>query len=184
VDAALGWLGTVFESLLTLFPRLVIVRSTHQGIKWRGGKKPVRLAPGVHAYWPLVSEVELRVVARQTVNLVTQVLMTKDKQSAVVGGFVVYSIDDIVRAMGEKNWDVDDTLTNIAMAAIVEVVTSHTLDELLSGISEGRNSTVHRKLTLTCRKQLKQFGVAIQRAGITDFSQTRVYRLVGNMEGI
>jgi hypothetical protein len=86
----------------------------------------------------------------------------------------------VVKAIGEKNWDVDDTVANIALAAVVEVVTSHTLDELLEGVSEGRNSKVNRSLTITCRKQLRQFGVQIQRCGITDFAESKAYRLVGD----
>jgi len=180
MEAALGWLGQIFEALLCIVPRLIIVRATHEGVKWRMGKDAVRVPKGLCFYWPLVSEVDRIVVARQTINLPTQVLTTKDKKPVVVGAFAVYSIYDVVKAIGEKNWDVDDTVANIALAAVVEVVTSHTLDELLEGVSEGRNSKVNRSLTITCRKQLRQFGVQIQRCGITDFAESKAYRLVGD----
>lgn len=180
MDAALGWIGQIFEAIMCIFPRLLIVRATHEGVKWRHGGEAIRLAKGLHVYWPLVSQIEMVVVARQTLNLPSQVLTTSDKRSVTVGAFVVYSLDDVVKAIGEQNWDVDDTVANIAMAAVVEVVTSHTLDELLKGVSEGRKSRVARKLTVCCRSQLKQFGVAIARCGITDFAESQVYRLVGD----
>lgn len=74
----------------------------------------------------------------------------------------------------------DDTVSNITLGAVVEVVTSHTLEELMAGISEGRRSTINRRLTSTCKRALRQFGVNIHRCGITDFSTAKVYRLVGN----
>ena len=180
MEAALGWLGTIFEAVLNLFPRLTILRAPHEAVKWRNGKEAIRVPKGLCFYWPLVTEIERIVVSRQTINLPTQVLETKDGKSVVVGSFAVYSIYDVVKAIGERNWDVDDTVANICMAAVVEVVTAHTVDELREGVAEGRNSKINRALTMTCRKQLRQFGVQIQRCGITDFSQSKVYRLVGD----
>jgi regulator of protease activity HflC (stomatin/prohibitin superfamily) len=120
------------------------------------------------------------VVARQTLNLPTQTLMTRDKQQIIVGAFVVYNIKDAVQAIGERNWDVESTVGDITQAAIVEEITKRTLDELLEGVSGGRDSNLSKALTGNCRKQLRPFGVRVWRCGLTDFSTSRVYRLIGN----
>ena len=164
-------LGQVLASVLGLIPRLVIVRATHRGIKFRRGWKPIELKPGLHIYWPLISQVDIIVTARQTNQLAHQVLITKDGESIVVGGYVVFYMADAVRAAGQKNWDVDSTVDDIARAAIVDVVCSHTLDELREGVGN--------ELTRQCRRKLNQFGVGVRKAGFTDLCKCRVHRVVG-----
>lgn len=180
METAFGWLGQIFEALLQFIPRLIIVRNTHQAVKWKMGGKVVPIEKGRRTwYWPLVTDVETIVVARQTINLATQCLMTSDQKQVVAGGFVVYHINDVVQAIGERNWDVESTVGDISMAAIVEEVMQHELDDLLESISLGMQGDFNKKLTDNCRKQLRQFGVYVDRAGLTDFSTCRVYKVLG-----
>lgn len=165
-------INQLLMTILSFVPRMVIVRSTHAGIKFRRGKIPKPMHPGLHWYWPLVSEVDIRVTARQTNTLPPQVLETKDGVGVVVGGYVVFYISDILAACA-TNWDVDNTVDDIARSAMVEVVTSHTYEELRRGMT--------LELTKKCRSKLKQFGVGIKRAGVTDLSRCKTYRVVGGM---
>ena len=181
MDAALGWLGQVVEALLQFIPQLKIIRATHEGVRWKRGKFLCRMKSGLHIWWPLVTEIEEIVVARQTLNMSVQTLETKDHKQVIAEGFVVYRIHDVVKAIGKRNFDVDSTICDIAQAAIVEFVMSHSLSELKEGIAD-RDSDLSRKLTTDCRKQLRQFGVSIQRCGFTDFSTTKVYRMIGNSQ--
>src|SRR5688572_16869595 len=130
MEGALGWIGQIVEWLGRFVPRLLIVRSTHGGVKWRSGAQPVPMGPGLHVYWPLVTDVEVIVTARQTDNLATQVLTTKDGQRVVVGVVVVYRIADVVQAIGERNWDHASTIADVTQAAIVSVIAGATLAEL------------------------------------------------------
>lgn len=180
MDSVFGLLGQILEALFSVVPRLCIIRATHNAIKWRHGKIPIACGPGLMIYWPLVTEVELLVVARQPLNLPTQSLMTKDKHQVVVGAVVVYRISDIVKAIGERNWDVESTVGDITQVAIVEEITRRNLDDLLKGVSEGKDSDLNRALTQNCRDQLRQFGVYVARCGLTDFSTCRVYKVLGN----
>jgi len=180
METAFGWLGQIFEGLLQFIPRIVIVRNTHQAVKWKVGGKLVEINRGRRTwYWPLLTDIETIVIARQTVNFATQVLMTKDQKQVVAGGFVVYHINDVIQAIGEKNWDVDSTVSDITMAAILEEVMQQKLDGLLESISLGVEGEFTKKLTANCRKQLRQFGVYVDRAGLTDFSTCRVYKVLG-----
>lgn len=173
---AFSWLGQIIESLGSIIPRLLIVRATHRGIAWTRGKHVRELKPGIHIYWPIITDVEQVVAARQTLNLPTQVLMTKCRQQIVVGCLIVYRLSDVILAIGERNYDVDATVSDVTQAAIVEVCSSSTLDELQAGIA----TTIEKKLTKTTRKRLRQFGVAVHRCAVTDFSTCRTYKLITN----
>ena len=181
METAFSWIGQIFEGLLQFIPRLIICRNTHAGVKWKLGGKSVSIKSGSRVvYWPLLTEVELIVVARQTANFSTQVLMTNDEKQVVAGAFVVYHIIDVVQAIGERNWDVESTVADITMAAIVEEIMQRSLDDLREQIAEGAEGEFCRSLTENCRKQLRQYGVRVDRAGLTDFSTCKVYRMMGN----
>lgn len=169
------WLNDIITALLELVPRRVIIRSTHAGVKWRPLRGPVEMKPGWRIWWPLLSDIEVIPVARQTLNTPTQALMTKDGKQVVAGGVVVYSINDIVKAIGQQNYDVDETVHDITQAAIVQVITSWNSEELLKEIS----GKVEKDLTDTCRKQLRCFGVYVKRAALTDYSHCRSLNLLG-----
>lgn len=179
MESAFAWFGQVIEALLSFIPRLILVRATHQGVKWKYGKYAKRLDPGLHLYWPLVSDYELIVTARQTLNLPTQSLMTKDRKQVVVGSVIVYRIRDAVDAIGERNWDVDSTLRDITQATVVEVVTSNTLEDLLNGMAQGNDSDLIKSFTENVRKELRQFGVYIGQAKFSDFSTSKVFNIMG-----
>ena len=169
MEAALGWLGRIYEALLELVPRRVIVRHTCGGVRWSMGRQPRELRPGLRIYWPLVSEIEIIVVARQTINTPTQSLMTKDGETVVAGGVIIYKISDVVKAIGCQNWSPEETANDIAQAALVEVISSHDFDWLLENIS----GEVEKELTRICQDQLRKFGVYVSRAALADFSTVR-----------
>ena len=147
MESALGWFGEIVQACLSLIPRLIIVRATHEAVKWRCGKDAIRLKPGLHIYWPITTEVEQIVVARQPTNLVAQTLTTLDGKSVVVGAVIVYRINDAVQAIGRIKHDVDQTIGDITQAAIADIIASHTLAEIREGMREGQESLFDRKLT-------------------------------------
>lgn len=173
-----GFLGQIIEAILSFVPRLVVIRATHRGVKWKRGKHPIAVGPGLTVYWPLVSELDLVAVARQTLNLTTQHLVTSDDVPVAIGGFVVYTIEDVVLAIGEKNYDVDDTIGDLAQAALVEEVTALSYAELLEGLAGGVDSELYKSMTQNLHEQLSEYGVAVERAGLTDFAKCRVFRLL------
>lgn len=170
-----SWLSDIFNAVLRLFPRPVIIRATHSGVKWRWGRYVKKMHAGWDWVWPLTTEWEIIVTARQTNNLPNQALVTLDKQQVVAGALVVFSIKDVVQAIGERNWDVNTTVNDISEAAIVGVVTRWKLDDLLLNLT----GKVEEELTEACRKQLRQYGIHIQRCCFTDFAPCRIYKIMG-----
>jgi regulator of protease activity HflC (stomatin/prohibitin superfamily) len=174
--SAFAWLGDIIQALGKVIPRLMLVRATHRAVRWTWGRWIKELKPGLHIYWPMIADVDLIVVARQTLNLPTQVLMTRDGHQIVMGCLIVYRIKDVVLAIGERNFDVDATVSDITQGAVVECCSGHTLDELREGLATG----IEREMTQITRKRLRQFGVYVHRTAVTDFSTCRTYKLITN----
>lgn len=174
------WLGQIIEAILKFFPRVIIIRATHGGVKWLRGWKVKELKPGLHVYWPLFSDVDTIVTARQTTAIPEQVLTTKDGRRVVVKALTVYRIPSVVAAIGERNWDVDTSVADIASAAVVHVIATHTYDEIMTGISD---ETLPRSLTKAVRKALRPFGVAISKCLLVDFAECQVYKLMNGSGG-
>lgn len=172
MEGAFAWLSELFQWLGRFIPQVLIVRATHGGVKWVRGKIVKELKPGWHLYWPITTDYEIIVTARQTGNLPSQVLMTADQKNVVVAVVIVYRIANVIRAIGEKNWNPDDTVRDIAQAAVVGSVTKLTLDELLE-------KGVEQELTQECRRQLAKFGIAVYRCFTTDLSTCRVHKMLG-----
>src|SRR4030067_794893 len=98
MESAFAWLNQLFQAIYQLFPRILIVRATHGGIAWVRGKHVKLLVPGLHIYWPLTTDVEVIVTARQTLAIPDHVMATKDSKK--VGGKTLVGdrISDPVRA--------------------------------------------------------------------------------------
>jgi regulator of protease activity HflC (stomatin/prohibitin superfamily) len=169
METAFAWLGQIFDALLQLVPRRVIVRATEGGVKWSLWFGPKEMKPGIRIYWPLISDIEVIVVARQTLNTPTQSLMTSDGETVVAGGVIIYKISDVVQAIGKANWCPETTAGDIVQAALVEIVASHECDFILKNIS----GVIEEELTLKTREQLRRFGVYVGRAALADFSTVR-----------
>jgi len=133
------------------------------------------LAPGLHVYWPLTTEVEVIVTARQTLTIPEQVLATKDGKKVVVKTLVVYKIRDVEHAIGRVNWDVDSTINDLTQSAVVRVVATHTYDEIMKGLAD---ETLITTLTREVRKELRQFGVHVVRSKLVDFAECKVFKLM------
>lgn len=177
MESAFAWLSELVHTFYKFIPHILIIRATHGGVKWVRGKKIKPLAPGLHFYWPLTTEVEILVTARQTLAIPDQVLATKDGKTVVVKTLVVYKIRDVVHAVGRVNWDVDTTINDLTQSAVVRVIATHTYEEIMQGI---RDDTLTQTLTTEVRKELRQFGVYVVRSKLVDFATCRVFKLMTN----
>ena len=175
MEAAFAWLGQIFEALLQFVPRRVIVRATEGGVKWSLWREPKEMKPGIRFYWPLITDIQIDNVPRTSFNSPTQPLMTKDGKEVVAGGVVVYKISDVVQAWGALNHDPANTCQDIIQAVIAEVVSMYECDYILTNLS----GEIEKEITEKARKQLRQFGVYVNRAGLAAFSTTRNQHMSG-----
>lgn len=165
MTGALDWFGQAIEWLGRFIPRIVIVRSTHGGVRFKHGRSAKAITPGLIIYWPLTTEVEIIPVVRQSHNMPTQALVTKDGKRVVVSGVLVFAISDILAYLS-KSWDCFDTINDISMVAIAQVITTHDYSYLLENLA----TTIQAELTKQTRRRLRVYGVRVYRTSLTDFS--------------
>jgi regulator of protease activity HflC (stomatin/prohibitin superfamily) len=122
-------------------------------VKWVREKHIKALGPGWHLYWPLTTEVEVVVTARQTLAIPDQVMASKDGKKVVVKTLVVYHIPDVVRAIGKVNWDVDTAINDLTRSAVARVIATHTYDEIMKGLQD---ESLTQKLTKETRRELQK----------------------------
>jgi len=174
MESAFAWIGQLIEWFGQFFPRWVIIRTTHGGCKFIRGRKVVPLAPGFHFYWPLTTELEVYPTARQAADLRTQTLMTTDGKTLVVGGLIVYEIQDIVPILAHT-FDPDQTVKDIALSAIHDVLVRMSWVDIRTAQEQG---TLNLRLRRRVRRELSKYGVKVLKTTLTDLAQTRVYKLM------
>lgn len=162
MESALSWLGELFDGLMKLLPRVVVIRSTHRGVAFWFGKYPRLCNPGVVIWWPVVSELDIVPVNRQTQILPRQTLRTKDGKTVGVAALLVYEVHDALLLI-TKAYDWQEVVHDMGAGAIAAVVTDHNSDFL-----RNEGGQVSRQLTRQLRADLKRFGVKVVKFRLTD----------------
>ena len=202
MESAFGWIGQLFESLLDFIPSILLVRTTHEGVKFKTGNKIkiikcnngipfpyIRLfmgfipllcfyRSGIHIYWPIFTECEIVPIKRQTTNLVEQYLCTKDGKTIGVSGILVYEVSDVEKLLTEC-YDYEDTIQDLALAAIKRVIMSHSLKYL-----QENHTDTDKELTVALRKELNRFGIKTIRVTLSDLSPCKMVGLWGSLVNI
>jgi regulator of protease activity HflC (stomatin/prohibitin superfamily) len=171
VDKALGWVGEIFQTLLKLVPWLVIVPATHGGVAFARGHEIKEWKPGLHWYWPVATTYKLIMVVRQTQLIQTRIIMTKDKQTVMVGALVTYYINDVVAAIAQIA-DLPSDIMERSQGAIFSAIAAHTLDEI-----HADRADINRELTERVGNSLNGYGVQVLQAQLTEFAPCRAFAL-------
>lgn len=175
MGSAFGWIGTIFEFMLDLVPRLEICRANHAGVRFKRGKIVSEVVPGLYWYWPLVTEIVLLPTARQTLNLPAQKLTTKDGVTVAVEGAVVYQVRNIKQALVDT-WDHDDTISDVALKVLVSHVCRRSFDDFREDLADDAGQ---KALTAACHDELKPFGVRVLQFFVSDYARCKVFAHVG-----
>jgi regulator of protease activity HflC (stomatin/prohibitin superfamily) len=174
VESAFAWLGNLIDWFGQWVPRFEIVDTTQGAVKWIGGKKVVVLPPGQHWYWPIRTKFQSYPTARQSEDLRTQTLVTKDNVTVVVGGLVVYEIRDL-EAILAHTFDPAQTIKEIALTAVSRVVVEKTWPQLKE---EHETGQLGKALKSALTRELSIYGVRVLKASLTDLAPTKVYKLI------
>lgn len=137
MEAAFSWVQRIFNFLFDLIPKYIIVIATHEAVLWRRGFKVIHKKRNFW-YWPLVSDYRIYPVARQTVDI-PAIRLTLGDKTIHTAGVAIVSISDIVKAIGQRNWNIDDTIIDLIQASAVYMLAEnndHDMKELQSRIKE------------------------------------------------
>jgi len=171
MDAALGWIGDLVRWLTSWLPHLLLVRKTERAVKFiRAGTREV--GPGLHLWWPITTQVEVRAVVRQVLGLGSQTLTTKDGQAVVADGLLVFSIKDL-HAFLVENWNAEDSLGEVGQAGIRKAIVNMDFAAV-----QGAMADVDNRLTKEAQKLLESFGVDVELMRLTSFARAHVVNLV------
>lgn len=174
METAFAWLGQLIQWFAKFIPHVLFIDITQAAIKFRLGDEITRLLPGrLHVYWPFVSVVKIVDIARQTLDLTTQTFETKDGASVLVSGMITYQVTDPV-ALLTTVYDPDNTIRDVGMTVIQEVLIQYTYDELRNGTVEG---TLRKELVREAQRELKTFGIKVLKVGLKDLVRTTVYKV-------
>ena len=197
MDVALGWLGEIARFIMKLCPHLVIIKTTDEALKWVNGCDEVLLTSrngcktffprmsnswpffarkrtGLHWYLPVVTELCVIPVRRQTLNLEDQYLTTKDSKSVGVGGILVYEVKD-TRVLLTSCEDYEDAIKDISLAVIKRVVTTKDFQWFVDNPHDA-----DKLLTRSIRAELNSFGIRTKRCTLSDFCLIRPLGLWGS----
>lgn len=169
----LEWFGRIVDFIISTIPRFFILRPTHKAVKWPWGGKAVPLGSGIHWYWPLVTECELIVAARQTNPLPPQSIPVSG-ESYTVRGVAVFSIDDVVLAIGGNNWDVDSTVNDLCQAAIMDICAAQDVESIFD------IQSLNKAITAEARELLKTYGINLETCRLLEIAQTKTHRIFGD----
>jgi regulator of protease activity HflC (stomatin/prohibitin superfamily) len=171
----LDQLSQFLQTFISFIPHLDLLKSTHGGVKFKRGGKTVQIKPGLYWWWPATTEIAEIPIVKQAINLTDQVIPTNNGKPLSVSGVIVYTIFDALAALS-KNHDVDETIAEVARAAIMEVMAGQKVTELKNALSDG---TLSKELTSMCKRRLREFGVAVQRCNLTDFTTCVAIKMIG-----
>ena len=172
--AALEWIGSIFETLLKFFPHLRIIKLTQGGIKLRRGNEITVLTPGLWWYWPIITTIDVVTTVRDTVDLNGQTFTTKDNKSVLASGMIMFSVSDVEKLLTSAP-DYTNTICDVSMNIIHDVMIQYSWEELRTGIMNG---TIGKELRREAQKELSQFGIKVISLGLKDLAPVRVLKVV------
>ena len=179
MDNLFGWVSKLMEVLGSLIPTWYHLEKVDVGVAIKRGSKIIVLEPGIIWYWPFWTVLYHRAANRQTVNLNTQTLTTKDGVSVAVGCMIRYTINDAEKSLIDTD-DVASSIVDETLAVLCSVVTTKTLSEIQDNRKE-----ITTYLTQETRKSLSAYGVRVERAQLTDFSRGKCLIHIGlNKESV
>jgi regulator of protease activity HflC (stomatin/prohibitin superfamily) len=171
---ALAWISELVAWIAQFIPRFLIVEATHGGVKFVRGSKIVKLDAGFHIYWPLTTSVHLYPIARQADDLRSQTIVTADDKTIVVGGMIVYEVDDVEKILAHT-FQPEQTIRDVALSAFHDVCCQLTWQEIRD---QQRSGQLDRDLKREVRKSLDSYGIRVLKTMLTDLAPCKVLKLI------
>ena len=140
------------------------VGSKQLGLLWVDGALVDTLSAGLYAYWRVNRSIKVEIVDLrvQSIEVVGQEILTKDRVSLRINLSASYQLQDAVRARLQLQ-DYQEYLYRELQFVLREAVGTRTLDALLAD-KEALNSELYRNLV----KALAEYGIKLNSLGVKD----------------
>ena len=137
------------------------------------GWKVQPVGPGIHWWWPVTTELTVYPVARQANDLRSQTLETEDGITVVASSVIVYEVHDI-KALIAYTYDPDNTIMEVALATVQDVLTRLTWKEA----STMKRRILNTALKNNAQKVLEPYGVTVLNMNLTDLARCQVLKVL------
>ena len=171
MSTGLEWINSVAEWFGALIPDWDLLQVNEAGVKYLPGGKVKVIKPGIYWFWPVTTNVETISTKRQTLTF-GQRLTTKDFSTVQCNTVIVFTINDVVKALVET-MDFEDTIGEAAQKLTIKPIMSRTFDEICDDMAESNN--MRNEVTSAARSLLSDYGVKVLDGYVCDFTETRVF---------
>ncbi len=172
-----GWIDHIAQFVLSLFPHLHVVNANEQGVKFSRGKNVRHLRPGLHWYWPLLTEEPTNVpVTRQTLSLASIKATTKDGERVAVTVALVFQVSDVIKA-AVRTVDLDDALSDIGGSTVLSYLLSNDWSDILQDIAKDR---MQESVLRTAADYMADYGITVLEVRCRDAAATYSISLIGD----
>ena len=174
MNEAFAFIHEFVTWIASFIPHIGICATTHGGVRFRRGKKVRVIKPGLYVWMPICTEIKIICTVAKPIDLPSQALTSQDMKSIAVSITLTAEIEDVFKACTETE-DVNNTIMDIAACAATPVIYKREFENTLKEYTK-----VLREILEEARKLLKPYGVKVLKAGITDITQSKVYRHIGD----
>lgn len=176
---AFDWINQIAEWVGALIPKWELLPPTHGGVKFKPGEKVQVLKPGrIYWWWPATTEVSIIPIKRQTMTF-TQHLTTKDDYTVLVSTVIVYTVEDVQKALVET-YDFEDTIGEVAQKLVIKPIMSRDFEQICADMAESND--MRNEVTRNARSLLSDYGVKVEDGYVSDFVETKVFSHDGAAE--
>ena len=165
----------IFKEIWGWFSFVQIVAPWNGGIQVRMGNFVRVVHGGWWLKWPCsIDQIYLINVRPKALELDEQALQTLDNMDVVVKGVCIWSIFDVKKAFLDVD-DVEDTLDDIALGIITEVVENQDWDYL-------RSEECRKEIKRAIQRQARKWGVSISSFKWQSIVMARTFKFFGCCE--
>jgi len=170
------WLTRLLDRLLSIFPRIVVVKPDELGVrctpKIQSGVRVSELKPGWYIWVPLIQRVERIKCKTQIVDLRNQSVWTSDRQEMTISGAIRYRVRSALKTLWEV-YDYDQNIQTAALGIIQQYIREHELQDL-------NTQQIEQEVLKGVREASAGWGLYIEKVYITDIGRTWNIRLLMN----
>lgn len=179
MENAFAWLNAIFSYFGQFVPQFFLVKWTERGVRYCRGKFPTEVLPGLHARWPVTTQVEVTEIVWRWDEFNATTLTTLDGKSLSIGYTMSWRITDIVKAHTETD-AILQTIGEMAELPLAHIVHAKTYAQLraMLAIPLGKRNSLDGLLTRRVRHEVKRFGVEVGYCRVGFDSPTRVIKLL------
>lgn len=156
----------LFNNVMELMP-FVVIREYERGCRFKFGKDPKELQPGIRWRIYLYHAVEKVTVVDDVIELPLQSIITKDEKPLCFKIAIGFRVTDAVKHFCNVN-DFLESTKAAAMIHLTKKVRELTLKEIVEDLTK-----IEASLARTLTTKLKGWGVEVTDVGFIDFSEVR-----------